>query len=103
MWVGEVFFKSTITLSGVEFPWVPETGDVPLVCDASSSFLTHKIDVSKVSDQELQGMVCFYWDGVLLLGLYASIGMVCFYWDGILLLGWCASIGMVCFYWDVFG
>ena len=39
---------SPIMYSGVEFPWVPETGDVPLVCDASSSFLTHKMDISKV-------------------------------------------------------
>ena len=34
--------------AGVEFPFVPETGDVPLVCDISSNFLTRKVDVRKV-------------------------------------------------------
>ena len=36
---------------GVEFPFVPETGDVPLVCDISSNFLTEKVDVRKVRNQ----------------------------------------------------
>ena len=26
---------------------MPDTGDVPLVCDMSSSFLAHEVDVSK--------------------------------------------------------
>lgn len=34
---------------GIEFPMVPEVGDVPLVCDMSSNFLTRAVDVSKVS------------------------------------------------------
>ena len=34
---------------GVEFPEVPEVGSVPLVCDASSNFLTRPMDVSKVT------------------------------------------------------
>ncbi|KAL5469381.1 hypothetical protein EMCRGX_G030632 [Ephydatia muelleri] len=42
-----VYYCANETVHGVEFPWVPETGDVPLVCDASSSFLTHKMDISK--------------------------------------------------------
>jgi len=35
------------TISGVEFGYVPEAGDVPLVADMSSSILSQPIDVSK--------------------------------------------------------
>ncbi|HEX5512967.1 MAG TPA: 3-phosphoserine/phosphohydroxythreonine transaminase [Gammaproteobacteria bacterium] len=35
------------TISGVEFGWVPEVGDVPLVADMSSNILSRPIDVSK--------------------------------------------------------
>jgi phosphoserine aminotransferase len=35
------------TISGVEFHWVPEVGDVPLVADLSSTILSRPIDVSK--------------------------------------------------------
>jgi phosphoserine aminotransferase len=35
------------TIGGVEFGWVPETGDVPLVADMSSSILSRSYDVSK--------------------------------------------------------
>lgn len=35
------------TIGGVEFPFVPDTGDVPLVADMSSSILSRPIDVSK--------------------------------------------------------
>ncbi|RFA27755.1 phosphoserine transaminase [Alkalilimnicola ehrlichii] len=35
------------TISGVEFHWVPETGDVPLVADMSSTILSRPIDVSR--------------------------------------------------------
>ncbi|KAG1694799.1 Phosphoserine aminotransferase [Nymphon striatum] len=35
------------TIAGVEFPWVPETGDIPLVADMSSNILSAPIDVSK--------------------------------------------------------
>jgi phosphoserine aminotransferase len=35
------------TIGGVEFPYVPETGDVPLVADMSSAILSRPIDVSK--------------------------------------------------------
>ncbi len=34
------------TIRGVEFPYVPETGDVPLVADMSSTILSRPIDVS---------------------------------------------------------
>ncbi|NOZ10085.1 MAG: 3-phosphoserine/phosphohydroxythreonine transaminase [Gammaproteobacteria bacterium] len=35
------------TIAGVEFPWIPETGDVPLVADMSSTILSRPIDVSR--------------------------------------------------------
>jgi len=35
------------TIGGVEFHWVPETGDVPLVADMSSTILSRPIDVNK--------------------------------------------------------
>ncbi len=35
------------TIGGVEFHWVPETDDVPLVADMSSHILSRPIDVSK--------------------------------------------------------
>ncbi|HWQ36728.1 MAG TPA: 3-phosphoserine/phosphohydroxythreonine transaminase [Blastocatellia bacterium] len=42
-----VHFTSNETIFGVEFQSEPETGDVPLVCDASSDFISRPIDVSK--------------------------------------------------------
>ncbi len=35
------------TANGVQFHWLPETGTVPLVADATSDFLTRQLDVSK--------------------------------------------------------
>jgi phosphoserine aminotransferase len=35
------------TIGGVEYHWVPDTGDVPLVADMSSHILSRQIDVSK--------------------------------------------------------
>jgi phosphoserine aminotransferase len=35
------------TISGVEFNFIPETGDVPVVADMSSNILSRPIDVSK--------------------------------------------------------
>jgi phosphoserine aminotransferase len=35
------------TIGGVEFPYVPETGDVPLVADMSSTILSRPLDVSR--------------------------------------------------------
>jgi phosphoserine aminotransferase len=35
------------TIGGVEFHWVPQIGDVPLVADMSSTLLSRPIDVSK--------------------------------------------------------
>jgi phosphoserine aminotransferase len=35
------------TIGGVEFHWIPETGDVPLVADMSSTILSRPIDVAR--------------------------------------------------------
>jgi phosphoserine aminotransferase len=42
-----VHYCSNETIGGVEFHWVPDTGDVPLVADASSHILSAPLDVSK--------------------------------------------------------
>ncbi len=35
------------TIGGVEFPWIPDTGDVPLVADFSSTILSRPLDVRR--------------------------------------------------------
>lgn len=35
------------TIYGTKFPYIPDTGDIPLVCDMSSCILSEEIDVSK--------------------------------------------------------
>ncbi len=40
-------FTSNETIQGIEFPEEPASGDVPLVCDASSDFLSRPIAVEK--------------------------------------------------------
>src|SRR5262247_2583060 len=42
-----VHFTSNETIFGVEFNEEPSTGDVPLVCDMSSDFISRPVDVSK--------------------------------------------------------
>ena len=42
-----VHMTSNNTIFGTEFSYVPETGSVPLVCDASSDIFSRPIDVSK--------------------------------------------------------
>lgn len=42
-----VYFCANETIHGVEFNFIPETGDVPLVTDMSSNILTKPVDVSK--------------------------------------------------------
>lgn len=42
-----VHMTSNETIEGVEFHWIPETGDVPLVADASSHILSRALDVSR--------------------------------------------------------
>ena len=42
-----VHITSNETIGGVEFHWTPDTGDVPLVTDASSHILSRPMDVSR--------------------------------------------------------
>ncbi len=42
-----VHYCSNETIGGVEFHWIPDTGAVPLVADASSHFLSRPLEVSK--------------------------------------------------------
>ena len=42
-----VHYTPNETIGGVEFPYVPETGDVPLVADMSSTILSRPVDVSR--------------------------------------------------------
>ncbi|MBK9956205.1 MAG: 3-phosphoserine/phosphohydroxythreonine transaminase [Rhodocyclaceae bacterium] len=42
-----VHYTANETIGGVEFNWVPNTGDVPLVCDMSSNILSRPVDVAK--------------------------------------------------------
>jgi phosphoserine aminotransferase len=42
-----VHYTPNETIEGVEFPYVPDTGDVPLVADMSSTILSRPIDVSR--------------------------------------------------------
>ncbi len=41
-----VYYCSNETINGVEFNWTPQTGDVPLVCDMTSSIASRPIDVA---------------------------------------------------------
>ncbi len=42
-----VHYTPNETIVGVEFPYIPDTGEVPLVADMSSNILSRQIDVSK--------------------------------------------------------
>ena len=42
-----VHYCSNETIGGVEFHWIPDTGAIPLVADASSHFLSRPLEVSK--------------------------------------------------------
>jgi len=42
-----VHYTPNETIGGVEFDYIPETGDVPLIADMSSTILSRPIDVSK--------------------------------------------------------
>lgn len=42
-----VHYTPNETIVGVEFPYIPDTGDVPLVADMSSTILSRPIDVSR--------------------------------------------------------
>lgn len=45
--VAYLHYTSNETIGGVEFQFVPETGDVPLVADMSSDILSRPLDVSR--------------------------------------------------------
>ena len=42
-----VHYCSNETIGGVEFHWVPDVGDVPLVADMSSHFMSRPVDVAR--------------------------------------------------------
>lgn len=42
-----VHYTPNETIVGVEFPYLPNTGDIPLVADMSSTILSRPVDVSK--------------------------------------------------------
>jgi len=42
-----VHYTPNETIVGVEFPYIPDTGDVPLVADMSSTILSRPLDVSR--------------------------------------------------------
>jgi phosphoserine aminotransferase len=44
---GYVHICSNETIGGLEYHWVPDTGDVPLVADMSSHILSRPVDVAK--------------------------------------------------------
>ncbi|MEA2093031.1 MAG: 3-phosphoserine/phosphohydroxythreonine transaminase [Pseudomonadota bacterium] len=42
-----VHYTPNETIGGVEFDWIPDTGEVPLVADMSSTILSRPLDVSR--------------------------------------------------------
>ena len=42
-----VHYTPNETIQGVEFPYIPDTGDVPLVADFSSTILSRPVDVAR--------------------------------------------------------
>jgi len=42
-----VHYTPNETIEGIEFNWVPETGDIPLVGDMSSMILSRPVDITK--------------------------------------------------------
>jgi len=42
-----VHYTGNETIGGVEFHWIPDIGDIPLVCDLSSSLLSRPLDVGR--------------------------------------------------------
>lgn len=46
---GYAHFTSNETIHGVQFKDIPDTGNVPLVCDMSSDFMWRKMDLSRFS------------------------------------------------------
>ncbi len=44
---GYCHITSNETIGGIEYHWIPQTGDVPLVADMSSHLMSRPVDVSK--------------------------------------------------------
>jgi phosphoserine aminotransferase len=42
-----LYYCANETIGGVEFQWVPDAGDIPLVSDMTSNFLSRPFDVSR--------------------------------------------------------
>lgn len=42
-----LYFTSNETIGGVEFQFYPDSGGIPLVCDATSNFLSRKVTLEK--------------------------------------------------------
>ena len=42
-----LYYASNETIQGVQFATEPQAGDIPLVCDASSDFLSRPVDIRK--------------------------------------------------------
>ena len=42
-----VHYATNETIGGLQFDWIPETGDVPLITDMSSDILSRPVDVSR--------------------------------------------------------
>jgi len=42
-----LYYADNETVNGIEFPYVPNVGDIPLVCDMSSNLLSRPVDVTK--------------------------------------------------------
>nr|VFK46798.1 MAG: phosphoserine aminotransferase [Candidatus Kentron sp. TC]VFK48996.1 MAG: phosphoserine aminotransferase apoenzyme [Candidatus Kentron sp. TC]VFK61865.1 MAG: phosphoserine aminotransferase [Candidatus Kentron sp. TC] len=42
-----VYYTTSETVEGIQFPIIPDVGDIPLVCDMCSDFITKPIDVTK--------------------------------------------------------
>ncbi|MCK9237562.1 MAG: 3-phosphoserine/phosphohydroxythreonine transaminase [Thiopseudomonas sp.] len=42
-----VHYTTNETIGGLQFDWIPETGDVPLIVDMSSDILSRPVDISR--------------------------------------------------------
>ncbi len=89
-----VHYCSNETVNGIEFPYVPETGRVPLVADMSSHFLSRPVDVSRfgliyagaqknfgpaglvvvIVRKDLLGMASKHWPTMLDYSVHAKAG-----------------------------
>lgn len=45
--VAYLYYTDNETITGVEFDFIPDAGDVPLVCDMTSNFLSRPFDITR--------------------------------------------------------